>query len=43
MDGAMIPEVKDQIVDLIGCKEEDILLASGRKRHRHEGNFGCHR
>jgi GTP-binding protein LepA len=30
MDGAMIPEVKDQIVDLIGCKEEDILLASGK-------------
>lgn len=30
MDGAMIPEVKDQILDLIGCKEEDILLASGK-------------
>ncbi len=30
MDGAMIPEVTDQIVDLIGCKEEDILLASGK-------------
>jgi GTP-binding protein LepA len=30
MEGAMIPEVKDQIVDLIGCKEEDILLASGK-------------
>ncbi len=30
MDGAMIPEVKDQIVELIGCKEEDILLASGK-------------
>ena len=30
MDGAMIPEVKDQIVDLIGCDEEDILLASGK-------------
>lgn len=30
MDGAMIPEVKDQIIDLIGCKEEDILLASGK-------------
>jgi len=30
MDGAMIPEVKDQIVDLIGCKEEEILLASGK-------------
>lgn len=30
MDGAMIPEVTDQIVGLIGCKEEDILLASGK-------------
>ena len=30
MDGAMIPEVKDQIVDLIGCKEDEILLASGK-------------
>ncbi len=30
MDGAMIEEVKDQIIDLVGCKEEDILLASGR-------------
>jgi GTP-binding protein LepA len=30
MDGAMIPEVKDQIIDLIGCKDEDILLASGK-------------
>lgn len=30
MDGAMIPEVKDQIIDLIGCKESDILLASGK-------------
>ncbi len=30
MDGAMIPEVKDQIIDLIGCKEEEILLASGK-------------
>jgi GTP-binding protein LepA len=30
MDGAMIPEVKDQIVELIGCKEEDILLASAK-------------
>jgi GTP-binding protein LepA len=30
MDGAMIEEVKDQIVDLIGCKTEDILLASGK-------------
>ena len=30
MDGAMIEEVEDQIVELIGCKREDILLASGR-------------
>ncbi len=30
MDGAMIEEVKDQIVELIGCKPEEILLASGR-------------
>jgi GTP-binding protein LepA len=30
MDGAMIEEVTDQIVDLIGCKPEEILLASGR-------------
>ncbi|HRH48164.1 MAG TPA: translation elongation factor 4 [Panacibacter sp.] len=30
MDGAMIPEVKDQMIDLIGCKEEEILLASGK-------------
>jgi GTP-binding protein LepA len=26
----MIPEVTDQIVDLIGCKPEEILLASGK-------------
>jgi GTP-binding protein LepA len=30
MDGAMIDEVKDQIVDLIGCKHEDVLEASGK-------------
>jgi GTP-binding protein LepA len=30
MDGAMVEEVRDQIIDLIGCKPEDILLASGR-------------
>ncbi len=30
MAGAMIEEVTDQIVELIGCKPEDILLASGR-------------
>jgi GTP-binding protein LepA len=30
MEGAMIPEVTDQMVDLIGCKPDDIILASGR-------------
>ena len=30
MDGAMIEEVEDQIVELIGCKREDILHASGK-------------
>jgi len=30
MDGAMVEEVKDQIIELIGCKPEDILLASAR-------------
>jgi GTP-binding protein LepA len=30
MDGAMIDEVTDQIIELIGCEKEDILLASGR-------------
>ncbi|KXK44519.1 MAG: GTP-binding protein LepA [Bacteroidetes bacterium OLB11] len=30
MEGAMIPETKDQIIELIGCKDEDILLASGK-------------
>ncbi len=30
MDGAMIPEVTDQIVDLIGCKPEEIIKASGK-------------
>src|SRR5688572_5650676 len=30
MDGAMIPEVQDQIVELVGCKPEDILLASAK-------------
>ncbi len=30
MDGAMIEEVRDQIIDLIGCKPEEILLASGK-------------
>ncbi len=30
MDNAMVDEVSDQIIDLIGCKKEDILLASGK-------------
>jgi GTP-binding protein LepA len=30
MDGAMVEEVKDQIIDLIGCKPEEILLASAK-------------
>ncbi len=30
MDGAMIAEVQDQMIDLIGCKESDILLASAK-------------
>jgi len=30
MEGAMITEVTDQIVDLIGCKPEEIVLASGK-------------
>ena len=30
MDGAQIAETKDQILDLLGCPEEDILLASAR-------------
>jgi GTP-binding protein LepA len=30
MDGAMIAEVQDQIIELIGCKQEDILLASAK-------------
>ncbi len=30
MDGAMIEEVRDQIVELVGCKPENILLASAK-------------
>jgi GTP-binding protein LepA len=30
MESAMIDEVADQVIDLIGCKREDILLASGK-------------
>jgi len=30
MPGAMPEEVEDQVIDLIGCKREDIIRASGR-------------
>lgn len=30
MEAAMIEEVSDQIMDLIGCEKEDIVLASGK-------------
>ncbi len=30
MESAMIEEVSDQIIDLIGCKREEIILASGK-------------
>ena len=30
MDSAMVEEVQDQIIDLLGCKREDILAASGK-------------
>jgi GTP-binding protein LepA len=30
MDGAMVEEVKDQIVELIGCERDAIMLASGK-------------
>ena len=30
VESAMIDEVKDQVIDLIGCRGEDILLASGK-------------
>lgn len=30
MDAAMVDVVKDQIIDLIGCEDQDILLASGK-------------
>lgn len=30
METAMIEEVADQIIDLIGCKRDDIVLASGK-------------
>lgn len=30
MDGARIEETKEQMIELLGCKEDDIILASGR-------------
>ncbi len=30
MEAAMIDEVSDQVIDLLGCKKEDILHASGK-------------
>src|SRR5690625_364684 len=30
MEGAQVEEVKDQIMDLLGCDEDEILLASGK-------------
>ncbi len=30
MESAMIDEVSDQIMDLVGCRKEDIILASGK-------------
>lgn len=30
MESAMVDEVSDQIIDLIGCSKEDIILASGK-------------
>jgi GTP-binding protein LepA len=31
LPGAMPEEIKDQMVDLLGCKREDIILASGKE------------
>ncbi|MBK8620571.1 MAG: elongation factor 4 [Saprospiraceae bacterium] len=30
MESAMIEEVSDQVIDLIGCKKDEIILASGK-------------
>ncbi len=30
METAMIDEMSDQVIDLLGCKKEDIILASGK-------------
>lgn len=39
MEGAMIEEVADQIIELLGCKREDILEASGRTGQGVQGIF----
>ena len=30
VDSAMVDVVTDQVVDLLGCKPEEVLLASGK-------------
>ena len=30
MESAMVEEVSDQVIDLIGCSKEEIVLASGK-------------
>ena len=39
MEGAMIEEVADQIIELIGCSRQDILEASGRTGQGVQGIF----
>ena len=43
MDGAMVEEVTDQIVDLIGCKRESILLGQCKNRTWRGRDPGSHR
>ncbi len=31
LPGALVEEVSDQVIDLLGCKREDIILASGKE------------
>ena len=33
MVNAMPDEVEDEIIDLLGCKREEIIRASGKDRH----------
>ncbi len=37
MEAAMVDEVRDQVVDLLGCQPEDVLLASGKTGEGIEG------